>query len=405
MAQISVSRKALYDLIWAKMLRGAAAELGISDVGLRKVCDGNDIPRPPPGFLQMKEPKRSQAIKALPDPDDDWSIEIEAVTAEKQAVAERVKELDLDITPNPEIQQRVREIERLIGENGRVDERGILNQQLRADHHLIRVSRPQLRRASDLLVSCLSAMHNLGYPSEFKEEKPTNSYHRDQGYRERWVEVRNNKSTVNVWVEELSHRATRPITPAERAERVKSMPWYRDDYKPTLVPNGKIYLCFGWNNKIRIDLNLDKALVALEEQLQLIETRRIKMEKWEEDRQRKRRKEIQRKLKVRYREVRKEAILREAKAWSEAGLIRDYVQAISDCDPEDLGFDPKYVEKWMAFANRYADELDPIASGQAMKKQKNPSVEYYGSYYEVTTEPTDPIDEEEDEAIADFDAD
>ena len=40
-----------------------------------------------------------------------------------------------------------------------------------------------------------------------------------------------------------------------------------------------------------------------------------------------------------------------------------------------------------------------------MKKQKKPSVEYYGSYYEVTTEPTDPIDEEEDEEIADFDAD
>lgn len=196
MAQISVSRRALYDLIWQKMLRAAATELGISDVGLRKVCDSNNIPRPPAGFLQMKEPRRSLAIKALPDPDDDWSIEIDAVTAERKAVAERAKELALDLTLNPDIQQRVRVIEKLISESGRVDERGILNQHFRADHHLIRVSRPQLRRASDLLISCLSAMHNLGYPSEFKEEKPTDSYQRAQGHIERWVEARTIKAQL-----------------------------------------------------------------------------------------------------------------------------------------------------------------------------------------------------------------
>ena len=183
------------------------------------------------------------------------------------------------------------------------------------------------------------------------------------------------------------------------------MPWYREDYKPVLIPNGKIYLCFDWGNKVRIDISLDRALVALEEQLQLTETRRIAHEEWEENRQRQRRKEIQRKLRSRYREVRKEAILREAKAWSESKLIKDYVRAISNCDPGKFGVDLQYVEKWMAFANRYADELDPITSGQAMKKQEKPSVEYYGGYYEVTTEPTDPIYEGEDEEIADLDAD
>jgi hypothetical protein len=394
MAQISVSRKALYDLIWKKMLRGAAAELGISDVGLRKVCDSNNIPRPPAGFLQMKEPRRSLAIKTLPDSDDDWSIEIDAVTAEKQAVAERAKELALDPTINPDIHQRVREIEKLISESGRVDERGILNQRFRADHHLIRVSRPQLRRASDLLISCLSAMHNLGYPSEFKEERPTDSYRRDQGNIECWVELRNNKSTVKAWVEEFSTRATRPLTPAERNERVKSMPWYRDDYKPNLIPNGKIYLCFGWSDKVRIDQSLDRALVALVEKLQAAERRRIAREKEEEELQRQHRREIRRLLKIEYRKVRREAILTEAKSWSEASLVRDYVRALSACKPEDLNLDPEYMTKWISFANRFADDLDPIRNGKAMKKQKKPSVKCYGGYYEVTSEPTDPIDED-----------
>lgn len=82
-------------------------------------------------------------------------------------------------------------------------------------------------------------------------------------------------------------------------------------------------------------------------------------------------------------------------------MIRAYVAALSGVNPDNFGVDPQYVEKWMAFANRYADQLDPISSGQAMKKQKKPSVEHYGGYYEVTTDSDDPIDEE----IAELDDD
>ena len=127
-----------------------------------------------------------------------------------------------------------------------------------------------------------------------------------------------------------------------------------------MVPNGKLYLCFGWSDKVRIEVGFDAALVAIEERLQLEEHRRLEAERSEEERERKRRKEIQKKVKSRYREIRQEAILKEAKSWGDSNLIRAYVAALSGVNPDDFGVDPQYVEKWMAFANRYADQLDPI---------------------------------------------
>ena len=45
-----VSREELYQLIWQKPLMTAAKELGIPDVGLKKVCDRLGVPRPPQGY-------------------------------------------------------------------------------------------------------------------------------------------------------------------------------------------------------------------------------------------------------------------------------------------------------------------------------------------------------------------
>ena len=46
----TMTRKQLYELIWCKPMRDAAAEIGISDVGLKKVCDRHRVPVPPQGY-------------------------------------------------------------------------------------------------------------------------------------------------------------------------------------------------------------------------------------------------------------------------------------------------------------------------------------------------------------------
>lgn len=46
----TMTRRQLYDLIWSKPMRDAAAEIGISDVGLKKVCVRHRVPVPPQGY-------------------------------------------------------------------------------------------------------------------------------------------------------------------------------------------------------------------------------------------------------------------------------------------------------------------------------------------------------------------
>ena len=50
MTPIILTRRELYDLVWSKPLRDVAADLGISDVGLAKVCERHRVPRPEQGY-------------------------------------------------------------------------------------------------------------------------------------------------------------------------------------------------------------------------------------------------------------------------------------------------------------------------------------------------------------------
>ena len=46
----TVSRQALFSDVWARPLSTIAPEYGLSDVGLRKICDRADIPTPGRGY-------------------------------------------------------------------------------------------------------------------------------------------------------------------------------------------------------------------------------------------------------------------------------------------------------------------------------------------------------------------
>lgn len=45
-----MSRQPLFEAAWQRPLTEIAAELGVTDVGLRKICDRHDIPTPGRGY-------------------------------------------------------------------------------------------------------------------------------------------------------------------------------------------------------------------------------------------------------------------------------------------------------------------------------------------------------------------
>ena len=50
MKPLILNRRQLYDLVWAKPMREVSVDLGISDVGLSKVCDRHRVPRQERGY-------------------------------------------------------------------------------------------------------------------------------------------------------------------------------------------------------------------------------------------------------------------------------------------------------------------------------------------------------------------
>jgi len=66
----SMARKELYDLIWAKPMTKASQELGLSDVGLKKICVKHEIPTPKMGHWAKKAHGKKVRQTPLRPPSD-----------------------------------------------------------------------------------------------------------------------------------------------------------------------------------------------------------------------------------------------------------------------------------------------------------------------------------------------
>jgi len=66
MEQVTLTRKELYDLVWAQPLSRLAKKYKISDNGLRKICERMNIPIPAMGHWQKIQYGKKVIITKLP---------------------------------------------------------------------------------------------------------------------------------------------------------------------------------------------------------------------------------------------------------------------------------------------------------------------------------------------------
>jgi hypothetical protein len=64
--ETQITREALYKSIWEKPATILAKELGVSDVGLAKICKRLKVPRPPRGYWRQIEVGKKITIPRLP---------------------------------------------------------------------------------------------------------------------------------------------------------------------------------------------------------------------------------------------------------------------------------------------------------------------------------------------------
>lgn len=89
---IELTRKELYDHVWETPIARLAADWGISDVGLAKICKRHKIPRPKRGHWAKKQHGKSVRKTQLPktDKEDLAVIQIHQYDSPDQAEVEPV---------------------------------------------------------------------------------------------------------------------------------------------------------------------------------------------------------------------------------------------------------------------------------------------------------------------------
>jgi len=372
--KLRLTREELYDRIWKTPLRDVAPTLGISDVGLKKVCKRHGIPTPPQGYhLMSPGPERDRLITPLPPSPPSVRMAItfrvpnpavvnarEAARIEaRRIIAERASSLSAQVEKY--IDQLLKQLRGQLDAR-KVDERGMV----RSPHvsFPIRVSPASLDRAIHILREVLHRA--VVHGAVLKPLDTSDRYH--SGLR---FEL--DGFSFSLQVEEYSTRVAVP--PEKRPKRYGGYTLASDAW--ALRPDGKLTLRYsgpGYGSDSLRD-GRRKIEERLEEVLENAFSRVVA------EKERKRIEEIRCERAVAYLmekdkirqaeefEARRQRQLQlDARMWRRAQGLRDYVSAV-----ERAGFvsgracfdSMEAWLAWIAWAKVYVDSVDPIAQGKA----------------------------------------
>src|SRR5690606_23014136 len=77
----------LYELVWTTPMSRLATEYELSDVGLKKLCAGHNIPTPSRGYWAQRDAGREPARPKLPASKDRAPIRLRVATTDEHVAA------------------------------------------------------------------------------------------------------------------------------------------------------------------------------------------------------------------------------------------------------------------------------------------------------------------------------
>ena len=163
-----LSREDLYAQVWMTPMRRLAAQFGISDVGLAKICKRHEIPRPPVGYWAKKEFGKTVEQPPLPATTD---VNLLKVRVRESPPVQAPEE---EVEPKPVVKNP--ELLRLIQQEADPKNRIVVSLSLRSPHPVVAETQQCLRDAT---------------PDQFGKIRPL---HRD---RLSHLDVRVTKSSVS----------------------------------------------------------------------------------------------------------------------------------------------------------------------------------------------------------------
>ncbi|GAB3346503.1 hypothetical protein [Marilutibacter aestuarii] len=348
---VFLSRSEVHALVWSMPMPQAASSIGISDVGLAKVCKRYDVTRPPQGYWLKKEPRPAPVPLSLDKFGRDDRIEFRIQPARNSTVVDFLPAVSEKST---QIRQdwksacpKAREARRVLGSG--IEDKGILVPPRGSKVLDIRVSKDQLDRAVLLFDALIRATQEMGGTWRVAE-------------RETKLEAMGGTVTIDV----IEHRK----------QTIGTNEWGFGGKCMTLVPTGDLRVRIGRDYGVGPAVLRDtpsepmesKVLGASRALIEACLVAKQRRDHWNE-RQRQIDERRAKKLSVLV-EAERAKILRQrlceaAALHEQARSIRSFCGAIEERLAE--GAQRQHVSReWLAWALQEADLLDPLRGDEEL---------------------------------------
>lgn len=399
----TLTREALYDLVWSEPMQTIAARFGMSDVALKKRCVRMRIPTPHRGFWAKKAAGRSVRRPALPKLPA--SVPASALTTVFTGAPKPPPEEVEEATGPAADQARFEEL----------PENRITVPEILTDPHPLVVTAVHLLRKSrtnaqhvlvpsgkkmlalevslgtadramsiyDALIKALAARGFLVALESVTEEH-------QQVYRT-VATVRDER--IPIAVEERIDRTERTPDPKAKYPTVGKQ-W---DHIPTgrlslymMLPDVSTRMRSRWTDgsKHLIEMHLNDFVVGLVAASEAIKQYRLEQDARERERQaeQKRREAAEQRHQAEAARVR--ALGADLKAWRRATIVRDYAVALRRAAEAALllGDGSDFIW-WVEWVEAYAERIDPLLPAPKIPNDPDPYAHYRGTSNQETEMP------------------
>lgn len=386
---IELTREHLFKQVWERPMTKVAADYGISDVALKKICDKHRIPVPGRGYWAKKAAGKKVErghFRAITDlainqitiygsPTQHLPEEVkEARTAAKKRERRPENRIEVIATPEDLHPKVARTAKRL--EKAKVSERGLV---AASDPNLfdVEIGPESIERTTAFLNALVTA-------AEAREYRVINGNHALVFF------VDDEPLDLKI-VEEVTRSEHEPteaelaaIKKWERRQERRRYSWDHTDWTPRptppewdYAPNGCLQVVvqeryygqdglrrtFGDGKTQRIETLINAILEAFATWSAAVKAKRLEDERrkreWEEA---ERRREQQRKHNA-LEKKRIEALSTDLERWHRRKQVLDYVAAVQEELDSGHYQNSESVVEWIAWAKDYADRLDPLREG------------------------------------------
>ena len=369
---IEIDREDLYKRVWTESARKLAAQYGISDVGLSKICKKLNVPKPPRGYWAMiasgKRPPQKLLPKLRYGQSSKYVLHVSTNKKQTQEESDEARNLIISLE-KPEnlisIPKRLSDIHPLIAEmrdgfaKDKPGENGLIRP-LGKFYCDMRVAPGNVSRALRILNTLIKELESRDVEIIIKKDKTPSA---------RFVMF---GEELEIFIHEKVRRTDHILTEIEKKKQKKEY-WYsqpRWDYMPT----GKLSLgvdAWGlydirkkWSDtKHRIieDI-LNEFIIGVIRAADFLRRRRIEHEEEQRRREEEYRRREEEKKRIEIEKAKLQELENQAYLWAKSEQLRAYIEAVEEnASVRDFNDNEiKQLKEWLKWATVYADSLNPI---------------------------------------------